>query len=655
MCGIAGIYNYKQGEPVSQSLLQKMTNSLFHRGPDAGGLHIDGAVGLGHRRLSILDLSERGRQPMPDASRKFWISYNGEVYNFPEIRDELISKGHSFVSDSDTEVLLTAFIEWGIDALTKLNGMFAFAIWDVQQQQLTLARDPIGIKPLFFLDDGTTLRFGSEIKAILADETIPRKPDLTAIDAFFSFGYIPAPMTGFDGIQQLMPGEVLIVNKNKVEQKRFAHLPYPDSPPEQSWEKSVSEMKESLFESVKRQMVSDVPIGAFLSGGVDSSAVVWAMRNCSERKPRSFCIGFNEKSFDETPYAQEVAETLGADFLAKSLTPHVEEMLPKLVTHADSPLADASALPVFMLSEMTREHVTVSLSGDGADELLAGYATYQATNLARKYRMLPKWMRGGIIQPLVNLLPPSDKKYSTSMFAKRFVAAAHHPFPHDHCRWRQMFSNHDKAELYSPEMQQATKNNNPFERYAETLDDAPEWLSPLEKMLHIDTRFHLTNDMLVKVDRMSMAHSLEVRVPLLDLEFVKNCLVTPPAHKHQGKKGKLALKSCLEEALPRSIIERKKAGFVIPLEAWFRGPLLPMLRDIVSPEFLKETGLFNVQQVEKMINDHVACRKDYAYQLYCLLIFGMWWRIWISRSIAEKPVVVADVDNLLPLADASPE
>ncbi len=642
MCGITGFYHYATTKPVDPQdvTIERMTAALAHRGPDDTGIYRDKAVALGHRRLSILDTSSAGRQPMTVDDQSCWIAFNGEIYNFRELRDELRACGRDFRTATDTEVILHAYLQWGREAVVRLNGMFAFALWDGKRQLLWLARDPIGIKPLFYSDLHGVFRFGSEIKAILADSQVPRTPDLRALDAFFSFGYVPAPMTGFAHVRQLLPGHSLLVEAGRVRVERYYQFPYPSRPPQEtSLDEAVERFGEQLHAAVRRQLVSDVPLGAFLSGGVDSSAIVGAMRRSSASPPQAFCAGFEEDSFDETPYAQQVAQILDVRLHSRRLAPDAAALLPMLVSHAEEPLADNSMLPMFLLSQFARGRVKVALSGDGSDELLAGYMTYKASRLAAYYRTLPGFVRRGLIRPLVESLPASQQKYGASMLARRFVTGAEYSPPRDHCSWRQIFSPEEKKKLYGPKMQSAVADADALGEYAASAAEAPDWLSPLERRLHVDLAFHLPNDMLVKVDRMSMAHGLEVRVPFLDLEMIRTCLSLPPRLKLHKQTGKYILKHWLARELPQRLLHRRKAGFIIPLERWMRGPLLPMLRENLSPGFLDEVGLFANARVDQLIELHASGKRDYAYPLFTLLVFSIWWRIWVS---GEMPVQISE-------------
>ena len=633
MCGITGAFRYAGEEPgPDEAMGLRMVETLNHRGPDDGGLLVAPGVLLGHRRLAILDPSPLGHQPMSDARGEVWIVYNGEIYNFRGLRLELEERGHRFRSKTDTEVVLASYREWGQEAFARLNGMFALAIWDSRSDRLLLVRDPVGIKPLFYHDDGRVLRFGSEIKAILADAAVARRPDRVALDAFFTFGYTPAPLTGFEGVRQLLPGECLVSERGSWRIEEFCRLGLPGNPQAISEEDAVEQLGHEIDSAVRRQMISDVPLGALLSGGLDSSAVVRSMRRSSEAV-QTFTIGFGEASFDESPVAEEVARLLGTRHHTRHVTPDAALLLPRLVSHAEEPFADNSMIPFFLLSRFVRENVSVALSGDGADELLAGYSTYAASGLAPWYRRIPRLIRRGVIAPAVGRLPPSTQKYGWPMLLRRFVEGAEQPFPRDHCSWRQIVSPRLKPRLYTGEFRAATAESDPIGLYAAATAGAPASASRLDQQLYGDFRFHLPNDMLVKVDRMSMAHSLEVRVPLLDLDVVRYCFSLPPDLKRRGRRGKYVLRRSVAQTLPERIVNRRKAGFVVPIEAWMRGPLRPLLDEFLDEPFLRRSGLLNPQMVRALIESHAAGRRDQAYELFALLVWSIWWRIWIERSM----------------------
>ena len=567
MCGIAGIFHYggPPGPGPHESVGRVMTASLHHRGPDGGGLLVTPRLLLGHRRLAILDLSRLGRQPMSDEQQRVWLAYNGEIYNFRELRRELEQLGHQFRSHTDTEVILRGYLQWGREVVQRLNGMFAFALYDTVADALWLVRDGIGIKPLFYRDDGTRLWFGSEIKAILSDPEVKRRPDWSAIDALLTFAYVPAPATGFEGIRQLLPGQWLRIERGHVDIQRWFRLPYRDGPQNWTAGESVDRLEAAVRQSVARQMISDVPLGTLLSGGLDSAAVLRAMQGVTSTPVSAFTIGFDEPSFDESQLAAQVANHYAAQHHVSNVPPATAELLSALVAHAEEPLADNSLIPMYVLSEFTHRHVTVALSGDGADELLAGYSTYRASRWAPWYRRVPWPLRHWLIGPLAQRLPPSQRKYGWPQMARRFVEGAEERAPRDHASWRQILSPGQKRRLYGPRWQSAT-NLDSIGLYAAAVTDAPDWLTPLERQLHMDLTFHLPNDMLAKVDRMSMAHSLEVRVPLLDLEVLATCLAIPARWKLRGR-GKWVLRQLLSSDLPSGVVQRKKPAIGV-LVGW---------------------------------------------------------------------------------------
>jgi len=642
MCGIAGIFQYgdsSQDAGLTESAGLAMTESLRHRGPDAGGLLVAPRLVLGHRRLSILDLSRLGRQPMRDEQHRVALAYNGEVYNFRELRQTLEQLGHHFRSHTDTEVLLRGYLQWGRAVVEHLNGMFALALYDAAEQSLWLVRDGIGIKPLFYREDGTRIWFASEIKAILSDSRVPRQPDWAALDALFTFSYVPAPATGFAGIRQLLPGHWLLARRGHIETRRWYRLPYPAQPQRWTEQESAERLDVAIRTAVSQQMISDVPLGTLLSGGLDSAAVLRAMQATSSRPVNAFTIGFDEPTFDESPLAARVAQRYEAQHHLAQVPPARADLLPALAAHAEEPLADNSLIPVYALAEFARRHVTVALSGDGADELLAGYTTYRASRWAPWYRCVPWPLRRGLLEPLITRLPPSQRKYGWPQLARRFVEGAGQPWPRDHASWRQILTPAQKLRLYSS-LWQTVGVLDAIGQYASAADDAPDWLTPLERQLHMDLTFHLPNDMLAKVDRMSMAHALEVRVPLLDQQVLATCLAIPPEWKLRGQ-GKWVLRQLLAADLPPDIVRRKKSGFLVPLESWLAGAWQPLLRESLTPQWAAETEAVRWEELRTMLDAQRAGKRDYAYPLFTLLMFSLWWRMWISRELPQPPSTVS--------------
>jgi asparagine synthase (glutamine-hydrolysing) len=635
MCGICGILHFGADQPEAD-VLSRMTESLRHRGPDSGGIFINGKMGLGHRRLAIIDLSSNGAQPMSSREGTLWISYNGEIYNFAEIRKELERLGYSFHSHTDTEVILKAYEQWGVNCLSRFNGMFAFALWDARLQRLWLVRDRLGIKPLFYSRQPDRLLFASEIKAILCDPVVERKINLTALHHYLSLNYVPAPYSLFAGIEQLLPGHYLLIDEDgNSREESYWDLSYTEKRQE-SESKLLTEFEQRLSRAIELCLISDVPLGAFLSGGADSSALVYWMSRQREYPVSTFSIGFHEDSYNELHYAQQVANACKTEHHTRIVAPDVIEVLPKLVWHAEEPTADSSMLPVYYLAQLAREKVTVALSGDGADELLAGYETYQAFYLAKLYRKLPKFLRHRLIEPFVELLPVSHNKVSLDFKLKRFVHGAALDADAGHAYWRMIFDETMKSDLYVPGVLRELIGVNTFDLYRDVFaqTDAEH---PLDRMLYVDTRFYLPNDMLVKVDRMSMAHSLEVRIPFLDYRLVEFLASVPANLKLKGwRKKKYLLKTSLDHHLPESNPWRKKQGFNVPVGSWFQHELRDFAGDHLSTQQLKRIGFFRPEQVIKLFDEHLAGQRDNSHQLWGLLCLSLWWQQFMSAPVTPK-------------------
>ncbi len=632
MCGICGQLNFDPTRPVDPALIEAMCLTMTHRGPDDQGIFVTGRgdhsalspCGLGHRRLSIVDL-EAGQQPIGNEDETQWVVGNGEVYNYPELRPELEGKGHRFRTRSDTEVIVHAYEEFGDDFLRRLNGMFALALWDGRRRRLLLARDRVGIKPLYYFVGGDRLVFGSEIKAILKGE-VPRRVDLQALHDYLSFNYIPAPATIFRGIRKLPPGHLLCWERGKVELRSYWDIPLPEgeSPPRE--ESYYSEaLHELLRRSVKRHLMSDVPLGVFLSGGVDSSTLVAIMSEVGVSPIRTFSIGFEEESFNELPYAREVARRFGAEHHEMVVRPEPRDMLPLLAHFFDEPFADSSAIPVYYLSRMARENVKVALGGDGGDELFAGYETYSAYKLARLYRKLPSFITAFLLPSLVKTLPVSHRRVSVDYRAKRFVKGALSPPEEGHYMWKVIFDEDAKEALYKEE---SLRHSEDSYRHFKGLLDRRWDADKLRQLQYIDFKVYLADDILVKVDRMSMAHSLEVRVPLLDHEVVEFVFNVPSNLNHRGWRSKYLLKRMMRGCLPYRVLHSRKRGFNVPMAGWLRGELFPAVRDLLSPERLRRQGYFDPEAVMRLVESHQEKRADFSRNIWGLLVFMLWWEKW---------------------------
>jgi asparagine synthase (glutamine-hydrolysing) len=640
MCGIVGKITY-DGTPIEPGLIKKMCATLAHRGPDDEGVWIshkdpgDGKnftsnrlqVGLGHRRLSIIDLTEAGHQPMPNEDRSLWISYNGEIYNFLELRSQLESKGHLFSSATDTEVILHLYEEYGDRCVNHLRGMFAFAIWDKKQQRLLLARDRLGKKPLFYYADSKKFLFASEIKAILADPEINVSPDLTALHHYLTYQYIPSPFSAFKGIKKLPPGHILTLENGVIRISRYWKLSYSykQDRKEEEWLEIIIE---KLKEAVGLRMVSDVPLGAFLSGGIDSSAVVALMAQLSPTPIKTFSIGFEEKEYNELAYARLVAQRYQTEHHEFIVRPNAIEILPKLIWHYNEPFADSSAIPTYYLAKMTREYVTVALNGDAGDENFAGYDRYVANKLATWYDYLPGilWSK---ISKLTDILPYSTDPRSFLRRVKRFLEALAEPRERRYGRWVIHFSNYMKEGLYTQEFKElvAGIDSMTLLEHWYASSDAPDFI---DATLSVDVNSYLPDDLLVKVDIASMAHSLEARSPFLDHEFMELVAQIPSSLKLKGRNKKYILKKALASLIPAEILNRPKMGFGVPIDHWFRKELKEMAYDILLDNRSLQRGYFNRNYIKQMLDEHSQSYRNWHFLLWNLLILELWHRMFID-------------------------
>lgn len=564
MCGIAGYFDYQHNNfQLAKESFDQMIDSLSHRGPDGRGSYQEPGIGLGHRRLAILDVdSDRAGQPMTVEDHGVWLTYNGEIYNYRELSKELGSLGHNFHTTSDTEVLLHAYLEWGVECLQKLNGIFAFAIWDKSKGRLWLVRDPFGVKPLFFSDWKGKIIFGSEIPALFHFPDLPQDHDPFGMDSFFTLGYVPAPMTAYKNIKQLLPGEFLLIENGKKTFNKYWDIPLSVSKLNDSENDLQEEFKRLLKQAVERQMVSDVGLGAFLSSGKDSFAIVQAMQEINKGMTTAFSMGFNHTKFDELEGAKLTADALGVKFISSRMDIDADSLIEEIRPTMQEPFADPSGLPTYLLCKMASKYVKVVLGGDGADELLGGYEVYWANDLARWYRMIPDVIRERFIRPLVNSMPDFGGKYSFQEKAGRFMYGSKQGPDRDHSSWRVFMPSHIKKKLYTPEFFNATKDFDPIGVYANSIHRAREHgCSALDSCLYADLTFYLPNDMLVKVDRMSMANGLEVRVPFLDPDLVDFCWRLPDKMKVCGRNLKFILKEMIKDTYPKELQKQPKSGF----------------------------------------------------------------------------------------------
>jgi asparagine synthase (glutamine-hydrolysing) len=632
MCGICGVAG-ASGD--GRDLVHRMCSELEHRGPDdEGSVHFDG-VTLGMRRLSIIDL-EGGHQPIHNEDSKVWVVQNGEIYNHLELREQLIAAGHMFKTESDTEVLVHGWEQWGDDLVQRLNGMFAFALLDRTRGVLVLARDRMGIKPLHYAVDGRRLVFASELKALLCDPALRRGIDPVALDQYLALEYVPSPGCIVRGISKLPPAHTFTWSLAEGTH-RLRRYWSPDLAAGEggvrplSLEERCEELREVLRESVRKELISDVPLGVFLSGGIDSSAVTAMMAQLGS-DVKSFSVGFAERSFDEAQYARQVAAHLGTEHHELTLEPEMLlGLIPKLPTLLDEPLGDASIIPTYLLSEFTRRHVKVALGGDGGDELFAGYPTMQAHRLAGYYQRVPRLLREGLVAPVVRRLPVSRDNLSFDYRAKRFVSGAPFALAERHQRWMGSFAAEDRTALLSAEVRDELARNG-GEDPAKALLDGAGLRDPLNQVLLMDMRMYLENDILVKLDRASMMASLEGRVPLLNNDFVAYATHLPLNLKLRGLGSKFLFKRALRGLLPDSILNRPKKGFGIPVAHWFRGPLKEQLLSVLAPERIGRKGFFDPAAVALLIKDHLDGHRDNRKQLWTLFAFELWHDGYLNRS-----------------------
>jgi asparagine synthase (glutamine-hydrolysing) len=624
MCGIAGFVNHK-GEPADRDLLARMTATIAHRGPDGDGYFCEGPAGLGHRRLSIIDV-EGGAQPMSNEDGTVWVTFNGEIYNDPELRSWLQSRGHVFQTSCDTESLVHLYEEHGPGFVRHLNGMFALAIWDIPRQRLTLARDRMGQKPLFYAENSRgSLLFGSEPKALLAHPEMPRRLDQNGLARYLFYEYIPHPHSIWEGMKKLPPAHILVREGGISTVSRYWDSPEPlaNSVP---FAEASKRFWDDFRDAVGRHRRSDVPLGVFLSGGVDSSSVAAALAELEPaRNIRTFSIGFDDKSFDESDHARAVARHLGTDHHERTFSAEtVMELLPEVAAWLDEPFGDASILPTHLLSRFARGEVTVALGGDGADELMAGYPTFAAERASALFRKLPKAART-LAGAAVNRLPVDHGNISLDFKLKQFLRGADEPSALAHQRWLGSFSGREISEILA--------NRGGLDVEAEHLARATLLApggDPLTRSLRLYQETYLPDDILAKVDRASMACGLEVRAPFLDASLVDEIQKLPGSFKYGKGTTKRLLKKAASERLPASILERPKKGFGIPVAKWLRGPLGPLMNSLLAPDRLKRQGLFDADAVARRIGEHQAGIRDHRKPLWTLLMFQLWADHWLA-------------------------
>lgn len=627
MCGIAGKLFLDESRPVAERDLQRMIGTLAHRGPDGQGIWTRGNVGLAHSRLAIIDLRTVAAQPMSNEDGSVWITFNGEIYNFHELRKDLENRGHVFRTNSDTETIIHAYEEYGKDCLGRLRGMFAFAIWDCRTQTLFMARDRVGKKPLYYYVGSDRFLFGSEIKAILADDSVPVEPEPVALDHFLALQYVPAPLTAFKGIQKLPAAHWLELRDGCLKIGRYWKLSFA-AKRQISMGDAVEELRWRIAEAVRLRLVSDVPLGAFLSGGIDSSAIVAFMAQATDRPVRTFTVGFEEAAFDERRFARLVAERFATDHTELMVKPSVIDLLPQLVWHYEEPFGDSSAVPTYAIAQLTRKYVTVVLNGDGGDENFAGYDRYVMNRRARRGDVVPLGLRRSFAA-ILRRLPAGYRRRQPFAKLSAIAEAMAQPADRRYAYWIGHFSLAERHGLYTDAFRSAVKDSDPegllVDVFART--DAVDWI---DATLDADVNLYLTDDLLVKLDRSTMANSLEARSPFLDhvlMEFVA-CL--PSGLKLLGVEKKRVLKAALRGLLPDEVLDRRKMGFCVPLAHWFRTDLREMAHDVLLSPRALQRGYFRSNVIAALLAEHSKGQADHAEDLWDLLMLELWHRTFID-------------------------
>lgn len=627
MCGIVGFVN-NAARAADREVLGAMNAAIVHRGPDDDGFYLHENVGLAMRRLAIIDLAS-GKQPMHNEDRSKWIVFNGEIYNYRELREDLEQRGHRFYTHSDTEAIVHLYDEYGVDCLQHLRGMFAIAIWDETEKTLFLARDRVGKKPILYSHQANgDLVFGSEFQAMLKHPSVTREVDYAAIDSYLSYLCVPAPQTAFTQIRKLEPGHWLRWHDGKVETQRY-WLPDFSKKIKITESEAIDETTRILREATRMRMISEVPLGAFLSGGVDSSAVVALMAQESETPVKTFSIGFEEQDFSELKYARRVAEHVGAEYNEFIVRPDALEVLPLLVDHYGEPYADSSAIPTYYVAKETRRHVTVALNGDGGDESFAGYERYMAMELAEMYRSIPVFVRKALIEGPVNLLPSSPLKKTRIRDVQRFFTSANEDRLPRYHRWMSTFKPAVRAEMYTDDFKARMNGSN-------TSDLLDKWfarangLGVLDATLLTDQMTYLPNDLLVKVDIATMANSLEARSPFLDHKMIEFAASLPENLKMSRLRTKSLLKKVAARLVPPDVVYRRKMGFGVPVGKWFRGEMKGFVRDVLLSETSLKRGIIKPDMIERYVAEHTNGEQDHAFQIWSLLMLELWFQRFID-------------------------
>ena len=636
MCGICGKVSINGNSGLSEDLILKMCGVLKHRGPDDEGVYLNRVkgegcrvnVGLGHRRLSIIDLSPAGHQPMSNEDGAIWVVMNGEIYNFLELREILEKKGHHFRSHSDTEMLIHLYEERGVDCLSEIRGTFVFALWDGKKNRLFVARDRVGKKQFYYMYKNQTLIFASEIKAILQDPEVSVEVNRAAVTDYLTYGYIPTPESMFKNIVKLPPAHFMLYENGSIRMERYWHLDFSKklklSEPEY-----CNRIMDLLEEATRIRLISDVPLGAFLSGGIDSSAVVCMMSKLAPGSVKTFSIGFEEQSHSELKYAGIIARHFGTEHHEYVVKPQAIELLPKLVWHYNEPYADSSALPSYYVAQMTRQEVKVALNGDGGDEDFGGYERFMAARFAEFFRKIPASLRKFVIKPVADMIPASLAYNNFHTKLKRFISMAERPYRERHYNWVSIFRDEETDDLFSDEFKKEINNRSSFSYLHSAFEECAS-KDIVDLVMSTDIRTYLLDDLLVKMDIATMANSLEGRSPFLDHKMMEFAASIPSNLKIKGNRLKYILKKALSKSLPEEILSRGKMGFGIPIDSWFRNDLKSYSYDVLMSDRCIKRNYFKKESIKKLLDDHSSAKSNHGARIWALLNLELWHRIFID-------------------------
>ncbi|MFQ5850237.1 MAG: asparagine synthase (glutamine-hydrolyzing) [Candidatus Binatia bacterium] len=635
MCGITGILNYDFSERVDPRVVGRMCDVIAHRGPDDEGIFVNGPVGLGMRRLSIIDV-HGGHQPMFNEDGSLCIVFNGEIYNHREIREQMIARGHNYATQSDTESILHLYEELGVHCVQQLRGMFAFAIWDSRNHKLFMARDRVGIKPLFYRVDGDRLIFASEIKSILEHPQVRREMDWQALDTYFSLSYITGSRTIFRGISRLLPGHYLLCENGRIRMEKYWDLFHRPNR-KAKMEDLCAEFLYLLREAIELHLISDVPLGAFLSGGIDSSTLVALMSERMTEPVKTFTIGFGGTVGDyedERPFAQIIADRYKTSHREMEVLPNLEGLVEKIVTAFDEPFADDSTIPTYYVSKLAREHVKVALSGLGGDELLGGYERYLGFSLSESYVRIPQWLHQWVISPVVEGLPDSRNGSDAINHLKRFIRCANLPPAQRYFDYRVLLDRIQRTALFADDLHNEMRWPGVEEECSQYFH-SPNAADPLDRIMYQDVKVYLPDDILANTDRISMGQSLEVRVPFLDHKLMEFCATMPATLKIKGLQKKYLFKKAVAHLVPIEILDKKKQGFAGPMALWLRHELKEYARDMLSEANLRTHGYFKPQSVTAILDEHFSRRKRHDTLIWALLNFQVWYELYMGQRVGS--------------------